>query len=103
VRPPTLSLALPAAALAAVLLTACGTSTVVAGDPTPGPPAAPASGAPTPATSSTPLDPAAQQRQRIVVSGTGDVNLDPEYVPALRAEGYEHAWSGSTGSSARTT
>ena len=97
VRPPTLSLALPAAALAAVLLTACGTSTVVAGDPTPGPPAAPASGAPTPATSSTPLDPAAQQRQRIVVSGTGDVNLDPEYVPALRAEGYEHAWSGLDG------
>ena len=97
VRPPTLSLALPAAALAAVLLTACGTSTAVAGDPVIVPPAAPTSGASTSAPSSAPAEPAAQQRQRIVVSGTGDVNLDPDYIPALRAEGYEHAWSGLGG------
>ena len=36
-------------------------------------------------------------RQRIVVHGTGDVNLDPGYIPALRAEGYDHAWSGLEG------
>ncbi|MCO1654041.1 CapA family protein [Pseudonocardia humida] len=42
-----------------------------------------------------PVAPApAPARQRLVVHGTGDVNLDPDYVPALRAEGYEHAWSG---------
>lgn len=97
VRPPTLSIALPAAALAAALLAACGTTTVVAGDPVSVPPGAPASGPPTPAPSSAPVEPAAQERQRIVVSGTGDVNLDPDYIPALRAEGYEHAWSGLGG------
>jgi hypothetical protein len=37
------------------------------------------------------------QRRRIVVHGTGDVNLDPDYIPALRAEGYDHAWSGLDG------
>jgi poly-gamma-glutamate synthesis protein (capsule biosynthesis protein) len=37
------------------------------------------------------------QRERLVVSGAGDVNLDPSYIPALRAEGYDHAWSGLGG------
>jgi poly-gamma-glutamate synthesis protein (capsule biosynthesis protein) len=54
-----------------------------------------------------PVEPAAAQevatgaphpaRERIVVHGTGDVSLDPDYIPALRAEGYAHAWSGLDG------
>jgi poly-gamma-glutamate synthesis protein (capsule biosynthesis protein) len=36
-------------------------------------------------------------RERIVVHGTGDVSLDPDYIPALRTEGYAHAWSGLDG------
>ena len=33
-------------------------------------------------------------RQRLVIHGTGDVALDPNYVVTLRTEGYEYAWSG---------
>jgi poly-gamma-glutamate capsule biosynthesis protein CapA/YwtB (metallophosphatase superfamily) len=40
---------------------------------------------------------AAQERQRLVVHGTGDVSLDPGYIPALRTNGYDHAWSGLDG------
>jgi poly-gamma-glutamate synthesis protein (capsule biosynthesis protein) len=36
-------------------------------------------------------------RGRLVVHGVGDVNLDPVYIPALRARGYDHAWSGLNG------
>ncbi len=36
-------------------------------------------------------------RERIVVHGTGDVSLDPDYIPALRENGYAHAWSGLGG------
>jgi poly-gamma-glutamate capsule biosynthesis protein CapA/YwtB (metallophosphatase superfamily) len=36
-------------------------------------------------------------RERIVVHGTGDVSLDPDYIPALREHGYAHAWSGLGG------
>jgi len=33
-------------------------------------------------------------RGRIVISGTGDVNLDPSFVRSIRSEGYEDAWTG---------
>ncbi|HLF42182.1 MAG TPA: CapA family protein [Acidimicrobiia bacterium] len=33
----------------------------------------------------------------LVIQGTGDVNLDPGYIPALAAEGWDHAWSGLDG------
>ena len=33
-------------------------------------------------------------RGRLVVNGTGDVNLDPGFVRSFRSEGYEYAWSG---------
>jgi len=36
-------------------------------------------------------------RERLVVHGTGDVSLDPDYVPALAEHGYAHAWSGLAG------
>jgi poly-gamma-glutamate synthesis protein (capsule biosynthesis protein) len=48
----------------------------------------PATASPTP-----PSDP----RQKLVSHGTGDVSLDPSYIPALRANGYEWAWSGLEG------
>jgi hypothetical protein len=33
----------------------------------------------------------------VVIQGTGDVNLDPTYIPALVSQGYEWAWSGLDG------
>jgi len=33
----------------------------------------------------------------LVVQGTGDVNLDPEYIPALGAHGYDYAWQALDG------
>ena len=38
--------------------------------------------------------PAAPRRGRLVVSATGDVNLDPGYIPELATEGYSYPWSG---------
>ena len=37
------------------------------------------------------------ERRRIVIRGTGDVNLDADYIPALATHGYDHAWSGLDG------
>lgn len=39
----------------------------------------------------------APQRTRLVVSGTGDVNLDPTFVRSFPSTGYEDAWSGLDG------
>ncbi|HUF95279.1 MAG TPA: CapA family protein [Acidimicrobiia bacterium] len=36
-------------------------------------------------------------RGEILIHGTGDVALDPVYIPALAREGYDHAWSGLDG------
>lgn len=33
----------------------------------------------------------------LVIQGTGDVNLDPTYIPALATNGYGHAWEGLEG------
>lgn len=33
----------------------------------------------------------------LVIQGTGDVNLDPDYVPALGENGYDYAWTGLDG------
>ncbi|MGH8928720.1 MAG: CapA family protein [Acidimicrobiia bacterium] len=33
----------------------------------------------------------------LVIHGTGDVNLDPSYIPALVSRGYDWAWSGLDG------
>lgn len=77
-------------ALGAVLLAGCAAPAAEAEDPprVVAPPAAQASSVPAA------IPP---ERQRIVVHGTGDVNLDPDYVPALGAHGYAHAWSGLAG------
>ena len=44
-----------------------------------------------PSTSPSPTEPA---RPPLVIHGTGDVNLDPSYIPELAANGYDYAWSG---------
>jgi poly-gamma-glutamate capsule biosynthesis protein CapA/YwtB (metallophosphatase superfamily) len=36
-------------------------------------------------------------RGTLVVHGTGDVNLDPSYIPALHSRGYAYAWTGLDG------
>ncbi|MCO1660906.1 CapA family protein [Pseudonocardia humida] len=56
-------------------------------------------GAPLPTFAAPTSAPAAQPpaRQRLVVHATGDVNLDPDYIPALRTRGHEHAWTGLDG------
>jgi len=33
----------------------------------------------------------------LVIQGTGDVNLDPDYIPALAANGSDYAWEGLDG------
>jgi poly-gamma-glutamate synthesis protein (capsule biosynthesis protein) len=76
-------------ALVALLLAGCGVAPVVARSaeaaPAPSATAAPSGAAP------------AHPRGRLVIHGTGDVNLDPSYIPALAALGYDHAWSGLGG------
>jgi poly-gamma-glutamate synthesis protein (capsule biosynthesis protein) len=37
------------------------------------------------------------ERERLVVHGTGDVNLDPAYIPTFRSRGYRYAWTGLKG------
>jgi poly-gamma-glutamate synthesis protein (capsule biosynthesis protein) len=50
------------------------------------------------ATSPTPdPSPSPDPKERLVIHGTGDVSLDPSYIPALRANGYGWAWSGLEG------
>jgi poly-gamma-glutamate synthesis protein (capsule biosynthesis protein) len=36
-------------------------------------------------------------RGELLIHGTGDVAVDPVYIPALAREGYDHAWSGLDG------
>ena len=36
-------------------------------------------------------------RGTLVIHGTGDVAVDPNYIPALVANGWDHAWSGLEG------
>lgn len=36
-------------------------------------------------------------KETLVIQGTGDVNLDPTYVPNLAANGYDYAWAGLEG------
>jgi len=38
--------------------------------------------------------PAPPPKRRLVVNGTGDVNLDPRFVRTFPTTGYEHAWTG---------
>lgn len=44
-------------------------------------------------TTAAPVTTTLPPRGRLVVSGAGDVNLDPSYIPALGTEGYAHPWT----------
>ena len=37
------------------------------------------------------------EKGHLVIQGTGDVAVDPEYIPALAERGWDHAWSGLDG------
>lgn len=56
-------------------------------------PAARASPSPSPTPSASP----SPERGRLVIHGTGDVSLDPDYIPNLRTRGYRYAWTGLRG------
>ena len=56
-----------------------------------------ASDEPTSSAAASPAALSASPRGTLVIHGTGDVNLDPSYIPALTARGYGHAWSGLDG------
>jgi poly-gamma-glutamate capsule biosynthesis protein CapA/YwtB (metallophosphatase superfamily) len=60
------------------------------------PPAAP-SGPATPSGRGSSPAPSLAKRGPLVIQGTGDVNLDPTYIPNLRRYGYGYAWSGLGG------
>jgi poly-gamma-glutamate capsule biosynthesis protein CapA/YwtB (metallophosphatase superfamily) len=44
-----------------------------------------------------PTSPSAEPRAKLVIHGTGDVSLDPSYIPAFGSNGYDWAWSGLGG------
>jgi hypothetical protein len=50
--------------------------------------------APSTTTTTTTTMPEPEPRKRLVISGTGDVNLDPTFVRSFPSTGYEYAWSG---------
>lgn len=58
-----------------------------------------ASPRPGPSITITPRPPPAAPppKGRLLIHGTGDVNLDPSYIPNLAANGYAYAWSGLGG------
>ena len=41
--------------------------------------------------------PSPEPRRPLTIHGTGDVSLDPNYIPAFRSNGYGWAWSGLDG------
>jgi poly-gamma-glutamate capsule biosynthesis protein CapA/YwtB (metallophosphatase superfamily) len=69
-----------------------GTNRTPAGlNTTTGPSTGPRTSSPTPSRT-TPVP-----RGALVIHGTGDVNVDPSYIPNFRAYGYGYAWSGLNG------
>ena len=57
---------------------------------------APALGTPSDEPQPSPSPPE-EPKERLVIHGTGDVSLDPSYIPAFRTNGYGWAWSGLNG------
>jgi poly-gamma-glutamate synthesis protein (capsule biosynthesis protein) len=51
----------------------------------------------TASTTTPPPTTARPTRGYLVIQGTGDVAVDPDYIPALAAQGWDHAWSGLGG------
>jgi hypothetical protein len=65
--------------------------------PSPQPTTAPPSPAPSPSPTPTSPSETREPKGRLLIHGTGDVNLDPSYIPNLAANGYGYAWSGLDG------
>ncbi len=61
----------------------------------PATPEAPPASSPAPSPSPSPSP--SPQKERLVIHGTGDVNLDPGYVPTFATQGYDYAWTGLKG------
>ncbi len=55
------------------------------------------SSVPTPAPSPSPSPSPPPERRRLVIRGTGDVSLDPSFIPNFRIHGYDYAWTGLKG------
>jgi poly-gamma-glutamate capsule biosynthesis protein CapA/YwtB (metallophosphatase superfamily) len=72
---------------------------LVRGEASDRPTAAPSpSPTPTPTPSPTPTPtPTERPKGRLVIHGTGDVNVDPSYIPALASNGHAYAWAGLDG------
>lgn len=69
-----------------------------AASPSPPPPASPSADAgPTATPQGDPSPSPSSVRETIVIHGTGDVSLDPSYLPVFREHGYGWAWSGLDG------
>lgn len=84
--------------LAVVLAVSVGARFILQSDSDPAPPAASGTNPPPPTTppSSPPASPT-PERGRLVIHGTGDVNVDPNYIPNFQTYGYGYAWSGLNG------
>ncbi len=53
--------------------------------------------APDTTTTTTTIGPIETPKRTLVVSGTGDVNLDPRFVRSFPSQGYDYAWTGLFG------
>jgi poly-gamma-glutamate synthesis protein (capsule biosynthesis protein) len=82
---------LAVAAGATAFLTPLGDRLFGQSTPAPGP------GSPTPYPTGDAPKVTAPPRGELLVHGTGDVNMDPSYIPNLAANGYDYAWSGLDG------
>ena len=67
--------------------------------PAPTSTAAPTTTAPVPTTTTAPATTTTSEPERgwLVIHGTGDVALDPSYIPNLARYGYDYAWDGLDG------
>ena len=86
------SLSTDAATTPSTVATAVETSTSTTAGVTTSPPT---TTLPPAITTTTPT--AVPEKGYLMIQGTGDVATDPEYIPALAAEGWDHAWSGLNG------
>ncbi|HEX5696470.1 MAG TPA: CapA family protein [Acidimicrobiia bacterium] len=50
-----------------------------------------------PSTTTQPPTTTVPEKGWLVIQGTGDVAVDPQYIPTLAREGWDHAWSGLDG------
>jgi len=74
-----------------------GASTAASPAAGPSPSVAPSpSSPPSPTTAAVPAEPA-EPKGTLVIHGTGDVSLDPSYIPAFGSNGYGWAWTGLDG------